>query len=325
MLLLTGATGFVGRNLCQVLVERGHQVRAFVRSTSRTDHLERLGVEVVWGDLQDAQALAYAAAGCRAVVHAAGKFRFWGEREEFFEVNVEGTRNVLAAAQRAGVERLIYISTVAVVGLPPPGATITEQTRCLPQDAYQESKLEAERLLLAGHRESGTPVVVLRPGAVYGKWSRYAFNRLFFEDPLGRLPVRVHGGRHITMPVYAPDVARAVELSLRRARPGRVYNVCGPCLSHRQVGETIEHLLGRRIRYLNAPGWAMVTLARGWTWLSRYTGREPVYPIGLYPYVFCDWRVDIDRARRELGFEPTSFLEGARETLAWYREQGILP
>lgn len=325
MLLLTGATGFLGRNVCQYLVERGHQVRAFVRSTSRVDFLERLGVELVWGDLHDAQALVHATAGCSAVVHAAGKFRFWGEREEFFAVNVEGTRNVLTAAQRTGVERVIYLSTVAVVGLPPPGATITEETRCLPQDAYQESKLEAERLLLAGHRESGTPVVVLRPGAAYGPWSRYAFNRLFFEDPLGGLPVRVHGGRHITMPVYAVDVARATELSLRRGRPGRVYNVCGPSMSHLQVSETVERLLGRRIRYLSAPGWAMVALARSWTWLSRYTGREPIYPIGLYPYVFCDWRVDIDRARRELGFGPTSFTEGARATLAWYRGQGILP
>ena len=104
----------------------------------------------------------------------------------------------------------------------------------------------------------GLPVIVLRPGAIYGPWSRYAFNRLFVEDPLRGLAFRVHGGRHITFPVFVRDVAWAAEAALTRGRPGQVYNICGPCMTHREVGEVLEHLIGRRIRWIPAPpgGWS---------------------------------------------------------------------
>jgi len=316
-ILVTGATGFLGRTLCPHLVEQGYQVRALVRRTSDHAFLEPLGVERVWGDLREPEAVARAVAGCAAVVHAGALFRFWGQPEAFFAANVEGTRHILRAARQAAVARFIYISTVAVVGCPPPGAVITEETPCRPQDAYQASKLEAERLVLAAHHEHNLAALVLRPGALYGPGSRYAFNRLFFEDPLRRLPVQVHHGRHITMPTYVRDAARVIEAALMKGRPGQVYNVCGPCLTHAQVSEVVGRLAGRRIRFVNVPGWAIVTVARAWTWLSRFTHREPYYPIGLYPYVFYDWPVSSDKARRELDFLPTPFEEGARETLEW--------
>ncbi len=287
--------------------------------------MQSLPVEWAWGDVRDAAAVEEAAAGCSAVVHAAGKFRFWGEREEFFAVNVTGTRNMLAAAQAAGVERFVHISTIAVVGAPPPGTVITEETPCAPQDAYQESKLAAERLVLDAFEQHGLAALILRPGAYYGPWGRYAFNRLFFEDPLRGLSMRVHGGRHVIFPVYIRDVSRAIELALRHGRPGQVYNICGPCMTHRQVNETVARLIRGRLRWWEAPAWGMVALARVWTWLARFTRREPYYPLGLYPYVFYDWVVSSDKAQKELGFRATPFEEGARETLAWYREQGILP
>lgn len=321
---VTGATGFLGRNLCPYLAGRGYQLRVLVRPTSDYRFLERLGAELAWGDLRDPRAVERAVEGCWAVIHAGAKFRFWGDPTEFLSVNVEGTRNVLEAACHAGAERLIHISTVAVVGRPPVGEEITEETPCRPLDPYQESKLQAERLALRYHRERGLAVVVLRPGAMYGPWGHYAFNRLFFEDPLRGRAFRVHSGRHITFPVYVEDVVWAIETALERGRPGEVYNLCGRCLTHREVGETIERVLGRPLRWIPAPAWAMVGLARIWTWLSRFTGREPHYPIGLYPYVFYDWRVSAEKAQRELGFEPTPFEEGVRRTLAWYREMGFL-
>ncbi len=317
-ILVTGATGFVGRNLCLYLVERGHRVRALVRRTSEHAFLEPLGVERVWGDLRDAQAVATAVAGCGAVIHAAAVFRFWGRREDFWTTNVDGTRNLLEAASQAGVRRLVHISTIAVVGKPPKDNPITEETPCQPQDAYQESKLEAERLALTWWRQHGLPVIILRPGAIYGPWSHYAFNRLFIEDPLKGVAFRVHGGRHITFPVFVRDVAWAAEIALTRGRAGEVYNICGPCLSHREVGEALEQVTGRRICWIPAPAWGMVALAWIWTFLSRWTRREPYYPIGLYPYVFYDWRVSHEKARRELGYEPTPLEEGLRETWGWY-------
>lgn len=320
---MTGATGFLGRALCPYLAKRGYQVRALARPTSDYAFLKQLGVELAWGDVRDPAAMGKAMDGCRGVIHAAGKFRFWGKRDDFFSINVDGTRNLLNTARRVGVERFIHVSTIAVVGRPPVGGVITEKTSCAPQDAYQESKLEAERLVLA-HSEHGLNAVILRPGAYYGPWGRYGFNRLFFEDPLKGLPIRVHDGRHVTFPVYTGDVARAAELALMRARSGEIYNICGRCLSHRQVNQVVERLAGRSIRWVNVPAWAMVGLAQLWTWLSRFTRREPYYPIGLYPYVFCDWHVSVEKAQRELGFEPTPFEEGALKTLEWYWREEIL-
>jgi len=280
---------------------------------------------LAWGDIRDAAAIRAATEGCRAVVHVAGKFRFWGRREDFFAVNLEGTGNALEAARRAEVEQFIYISTIAVVGAPRTGVVIDETYPPSPQDDYQRSKLEAERLVLRYHREHGLPALALRPGAFYGPGSRYAFNRLFFEDPLKGLPVQVHREQHIAFPVYILDVAQGVDLALRRGQPGEVYNISGPSLSHREVNDIVDRLLGYRIQRFNTPAWAMLALARAWTWLSRFTKREPYYPINLASYVFYDWDVSIEKAQRALGFVPTPFEEGARATLDWYRELDVGP
>ncbi len=311
--------------MCPYLVERGYRLRALVRPTSAWDFLRPLGVELAWGDVRDPDAVRAATEGCRAVVHAAGKFRFWGKREDFFGINLEGTKNALEAARQAGVERFIYISTIAVTGAPHADAVIDETYPPNPQDDYQRSKLEAERLTLRYHQEYGLPAIALRAGAFYGPGGRYAFNRLFFEDPLKGFPLQVHKGQRINFPVYIRDVAQGIDLALKRGRLGELYNISGPSISHKQANDVVDHLLGYRIWRFNAPTWAMLALARSWTWLSRYTGQEPYYPRNLSSYVFYDWKVSTEKAQRELGFVPTSFEEGARATLDWYRELGVGP
>jgi len=324
-ILITGATGFLGHNLSPYLARRGYRLRALVRPTSNYAFLEKLGIELAWGDVRDWKAVQAAVEGCQAVIHAAGLFRFWGPYRNFFAINVQGTAHMLEAAYQAGVRRFIHISTIAVVGCPQPGTVITEETPCHPQDAYQHSKLDAEELALLYHEDVGLPVIVLRPGAFYGPWGHYAFNRLFFEDPLKGLAVRIHHGRHLTFPVFVPDLVRVIETTLTQGRLGEVYNVAGKSLTHREINGIISRLMGRRDWYVNVPAGLMLTLARAWTWLSQYTGREPYYPLNLAPYVFCDWNVSSEKAKRELGFRPTPFEEGARQTLAWYAEQGYGP
>jgi dihydroflavonol-4-reductase len=323
VILVTGATGFLGRNLCPYLVARGHRVRALVRPASDTAFLSALGVDLAFGDVRDATSVRQAVQGCRSIMHAAGKFRFWGQRVDFFQVNFLGTANVIEAALGAGVERFLYISTIAVAGAPRSDQLLDEQMRCEPQDDYQRSKLQTEQLVLARHRMQGLPAIILRPGAYYGPWGRYAFNRMFFEDPLKGLPIGVHWGRRLTFPVFVPDLVRVIEAALTRGRVGEIYHVAGPSLTHAEVHRTISRLAGIRPWRVNPPAFAIIGLARLWTWLSRWTRREPYYSINMAPYVFCDWNTCSDKARRELGFEPTPFEEGARQTIDWYRQQGI--
>jgi dihydroflavonol-4-reductase len=324
VILVTGATGFLGHNLMPLLARAGVPARAVVRPSSRADFLHDLGVEVVRCELTDRAALAEALAGCEVVVHAAGLFRFWfGTDAAFYDTNARGTANMLGAAHDAGVRRFVYISTVAVVGRPQPDILLDERHPCRPQDSYQKSKLQAENLALAYGEASGLPVVILRAGAFYGPWGRYAFNRLFFEDPLKGLRIQVARGRNITFPVYIGDVATAILQAIERARPGERYNISGEPLRHETVNRIVSRLAGISSFRLNVPGWAMIALANAWTRLARFTRREPYYPINLASYVFYDWPVVSDKARRELGFAPTPFEEGARRTLDWYRQIGV--
>lgn len=325
MILVTGATGFLGHNLVPHLLDAGYRVRALARPDSDASFLDRLGVEIVRvADITDAPGVRRACAGCSAIVHAAGHFRMWGRLHRFWRTNVEGTATVLDAAQRAGASRFLHISTVVVVGKTIPGRPVDEAHPCAPQDFYQRTKLEGERLALAYHRYRDLPVVVLRPGALYGPWGRYAFNRLFFEDPLRGLRIRVDGGRRITFPAFTPDVARGIVAALSRGRPGEIYHLSGEPLSHNAVNEVVSDLAGIGRWRLDVPAPAVLLLARVWTALSRFTGREPFYPINLAHYVFQDWPVSSDKAREELCFRPTSFAEGARRTLEWYRQQRVI-
>lgn len=325
MILVTGATGFLGHNLIPRLRRAGHQVRAVVRPSSDVDFLVRNGVDLAYADdITDAAAVRRACQGCRAVIHAAGHFRFWGSLPTFWQTNVEGTAAVLAGAVEAGVERFVHISTVVVVGQTQPGQMIDETSPCNPLDPYQRTKLEGEKLVLAYHRERGLPVVILRPGAFYGPWGHYAFNRLFFEEPLKGWRIKVDGGRHVTFPVFAPDVACGIELALQNGRAGQIYNISGQSLSHKEVNAIVSDLAGISHWRLNIPTRAVVALAQIWTMISRYTRREPFYPINMAPYVFQDWIVSSEKARQELGFLPTPFAKGVETTLEWYWKNDLL-
>jgi len=325
MILVTGATGFLGHNLVSHLIACGYSVRALVRPSSNLAYLGDLGVDLAFGDVEDSASVNKAMAGCQYVVHAAALFRFWADPKAFERTNVEGTAYVLEAARRHGVERLVHISTVAVVGNPPPDAVIDETTSCKPVDPYQRSKLDGENLVKMFHQAARLPVIILRPGAFYGPWGHYAFNRLFFEDPLKGLRIQVHRGQRITFPVFVPDVARAIATALKAGQPGEIYNISGESIAHSEANAVISQLAGISPRRLNVSANAMATLARAWTRVAEMSGtsREPYYPLNLANYVFNDWRVSSAKARADLGFTPTPFAEGALQTLEWYWNTGL--
>jgi dihydroflavonol-4-reductase len=318
---VTGGTGFLGRSLLPLLVQRGFHVRTLTRQPECYPWLRDLGVEIVQGDVSDETVIRRGMAGCRYVVHAAGRFSFWGKRDQFERTNVLGSANVMNAALAHGVEKFIHISTIVVVGKP---LRVVDETHpTCPEDPYQRSKLAAEELALKHHTEHGLPVVVLRPGAFYGPHGRYAFNRLFIEDPLHGIRIAVNGGSYVTFPVYIGDVAESILLALAHGTPGEVYNICGETLTQREANRIVSEEAGISPFRLNVPGWSMVALATLWTALSEYTNVEPYYPLNLRSYVFNNWHVSSEKARRDLHFAPISFREGVRRTLDWYREIGV--
>lgn len=317
---LTGGTGFLGRHLVPRLCRAGYTVRVLTRHPETHLWLKRYPrIEIIHGDLLDAQLMHDAAQGCRYVVHAAGLFRFWGNAADFDATNVQGTENVLSAALNAQIERMVHISTIALIGQPDPDNVMDETYPANPVEPYQRSKLRAERLAISYHKDKGLPLVVLRPGAYYGPMGEYAFNRLFFTDPMRGLIMQLNGGRYITFPAFIDDVAQGVMLALERGRLGEIYNICGDWLTHKDAFDIVCEEAGLFSLRPPIPGWLGIMTARVMTAFSQFTQREPFWPLNLRSYVYNYWRVSSEKARRELGFVPTDFRKGARQTIAWYR------
>ena len=325
MILITGATGFLGRNVCEYLSSQGYALRALARSSSDVSFLEALGVDIVRGEITEAGPVRAAVQGCDYVVHAAAHFRLWGPPKPFYETNVEGTRQVLEAALANKVKKFIHISTIIVVGPQKPGVIITEETPChpYPSDNYAKTKFVGE-LLVRSYVQKGLPLVVLRLGALYGPYGHYAFNRLFFEEFLRNWRIQVHQGRHVIFPCYVGDAAKAIEFALNQGQAGQIYNISNRSISHREANQTVSCLANRSSWRINIPGWLMIEFSRLLEFIALFTKREPYYPRNLEPYVFCDWRVDFSKAQRELNFVPSTFAEGAKYTLDWYRSIGYI-
>jgi dihydroflavonol-4-reductase len=319
LILLTGGTGFLGRHLVPVLLAEGHRLRLLVRRSSEIDWLPTAGVEFVYGDITDAKTVERAASGVEYVVHAAGHFRFWGSNDVFNRVNVQGTEAVAKAVLQQRVARLIHISAIAIAGKQPAGVRIDENVLSYPQDPYQRSKLAAEQVLGELVSQESLPVVILRPGAYYGPFGRYGFNRLFIQDPRRGLRIQVAGGERMTFPVFVPDVARAVVLALTEAQTGEVYNICDQPVSHAEVNRIVSDLLEISPRRWNMPARLMIILAGLMEFGGKVSAREPFYPLNLRHYVFNDWLVSNAKARAELGFVPTPLREGLSQTIAWYK------
>ncbi len=321
MIFVTGGTGFLGHHLIPALCRAGYPARVLTRYPEQNAWLRRYpNVEIVRGDLADETSYQDAVQGCQHIIHAAALFRMWGSAESFLAINARGTQNLLAAAERAGVERFLYVSTAAIAGMPAPDAIIDENYPSHPLDAYQRTKLEAEQTILQHHRQGRVSAVVVRPGAFYGPLGDYAFNRLFFRDPMRGIIMQVNGGKYITFPAYVPDVAQGIILALQKGRPGEIYNLSGEWMQHKAVYDIVcreAKLWYPRLRLPWKSGLYAGYIVEA---LWGVTGREPFWPVNLLrSYVFNNWRVTSEKAQRELGFSPTDFLSGARETIAWYR------
>jgi len=315
--LVTGATGFLGGHLAAELVSHGYRVRALSRRTSGLDALERLGVEVVRGDLADRASLARAASGVPLVFHAAGRVSDWGPREAFLRANAEGTRNVVAACQDAGVRRLVHLSSLTVLGLPRDGRVLSESTpTALPAggDFYTESKLAGERSVREAHGLRGLSTMVVRPGAIWGPGDPNVVPRIVRLLRRGAMP-RVDGGRNLLGLSHVDNLVLGLVLAAQtEAAAGQLYHVTdGEEITAREALDAIADALGVGRPRVSLPYWAVLgaaALVEGTAWALRLSRPPPLTRYGVR-FVSCHARYDTGKARRELGYEPVvSFREG---------------
>jgi len=319
MIFVTGGTGFLGRHLIPRLCQAGYPLRVLTRYPQNHRWLDIYpNLEVIQGDVSTGEGLE-AVQGCDYVIHAAGLFSMWSMAGDFEATNAIGTENLLNLATAAKVKRFIYISTIAVVGNPQENLIIDETHPPRPADLYQASKLHAEQIVRRFHEQASLETIILRPGAFYGPLGDYAFNRLFFTDPMRGIIMQPDGGHYLTFPIYIADVAESILLSLKKGRSGEIYNISDESISHRAVYDIVCEEANLHWPRIYLPSFIGINFSRLLSALSRLTRREPFYPLGLRSYVFNNWCVSSEKAKLELGFEPTPFREGAKRTIAWYK------
>jgi dihydroflavonol-4-reductase len=324
--LVTGATGFVGSHVSRRLVERGERVRVLVRPGSNRRALAGLPVECAAGDLRDSASLDAALPGIRTVFHVAADYRLWArDAREIYESNVGGTRNVLEAARRAGVERFIYTSTVATVAVPRPELP-NEGTRASLDEMvghYKRSKFLAEQEVLRAAAD-GLPAVVVNPTAPVGPgdWKPTPTGKIIVDFLAGRMPAYVDTGLNL---VPVEDVAEGHLLAAERGKVGERYILGGRNLTLKQILEALAAITGRAAPRVRMPHAVALVAGYADSLLARVLGREPQIPLEGVRMARHKMWVDGGKAVRELGFQAGSIEAALERAVRWYEEQGYVP
>ncbi len=310
--LVTGATGYLGRATVGALAARGHAVTAFGRAATASG----LSCAAVDGDVRDEQAVREAASGCDAICHLAALVRVWRPRSaEFDEVNVGGLQNVLRAVSRLGLARVVYTSSF--MALPPTGSSQPGTW-----NDYQRTKVLADRVA-AEAAARGVPIVRIYPGVIYGPGRLTDGNlvgRSIADHLAGRLP-GVVGAACRWSYAYIDDVAEGHAAALERGRLGERYLLCGVNAPQMRVYEIVRALTGRplprRIPLAAAALVAAFQQAR-----ALLTGREPQVTIGTLRILSREWAFSSDLASRELGYRITPLEEGVARVVSELQGRG---
>jgi dihydroflavonol-4-reductase len=314
--LVTGASGFLGWHVARVLLKRGYAVRALVRPDSRVNELD---VDTVTGDLRDAPSLERAVAGCGLVFHAAADYRLWAKNpQDLYHSNVDGTRNLLAAARRAGVERLVYTSTVGCIGIPHHGIG-DESTPVSLRDMagdYKRSKFLAEQVVLEFARE-GFPAIIVNPTAPLGdhdvKPTPTGQTVLDFLN--GKIPAFIDTGLNI---VDARDIAEGHWLAAEHGRVGERYILGSENLTLEQILGTLARITGRKAPTVKLPyavAYCAGVCSTAW---AEVTGKPPRVPIDAVRMARKKMWVTHEKARQELSFQPAPAETALRHAVEWF-------
>ena len=323
--LVTGGTGFVGSHVVRRLCAEGFAVRVLARRTSPLRLLESLPVEVVFGDLLDPESLRNAVTGCDSVFHVAADYRLWARHpQELYRNNVEGTENILAAARTAGVNRVVYTSTVGTIGFHRSETAATEEDFPDPQGLsghYKRSKFLAEQVALRFARE-GFPVVIVNPTAPVGEGDRRPTDtgKLILDFLNRNMPAYLDTGLNL---VDVRDVAEGHLLALQRGQPGERYILGGQNMSLKQILDTLAGITGLpspRFRIPYTVAWCAGAVN---TVLAQCTGRPPRVPLEGVRMARYKMYASSAKAGRELGYKPGPVEGALKRAVQWYREQGM--
>lgn len=327
IVFLTGASGFVGGAVLRKLTQGGFAIRALVRSTSRRDHLAGSGAHVVEGDLRDQSGIRKAMSGCRYVFHVAADYRLWSRgRAETFASNLAGTRHVMEAALAAGVERVVYTSSVATLAQPHDGS-VADESVSLPEQhgigAYKRSKIAAEDLVRNMVAERALPAVIVNPSTPIGPGDLRPTptGRIIVEAASGRIPMFVETGLNL---VHVDDVADGHLAALQRGTVGERYILGGQNVLFSQMLADIAEMVGRSPPRLRIPWYATLPVACVSEALAFFSGHEPLATLNGVRMARERMFFNSAKAETELGYRARPYRDALRDAVRWFYEEGYL-
>jgi len=323
--LVTGAAGFLGSHVARQLVARGEAVRVLVRASSSNRAISDLSLEYVTGDLRDAASLERAMEGVKRVYHVAADYRLWARKsKDIYDSNVGGTKNLLAAAKRAGVEQLIYTSTVATIAVDRPELP-NEFTDAKLEEMvghYKRSKWMAEREVLQAAKE-GLPVIIAMPTTPVGPWDwkPTPTGKIILDFLNGKMPGYVETGLNF---VGVEECAAGHLLAAEHGKVGERYLLGAENLTLKGLLDLLAKITGLRAPTMKIPHGVALGVAYVDTVFSRLVGKEPQIPVEGVRIAKHKMLVDASRAQRELGFQPGPVASALERAVRWYRANGYV-
>ncbi|MFX1738049.1 NAD-dependent epimerase/dehydratase family protein [Paraburkholderia sp. A1RI_3L] len=327
LVLVTGASGFVGSAVARIAQQKGFAVRVLVRASSPRKNLEALDADIVVGDMRDVASMRAALRGVRYLFHVAADYRLWApDPAEIERANLEGAEATMRAALHEGVERIVYTSSVATLKVTSSGQSADETSPLTADQAigvYKRSKVLAERAVERMIANDRLPAVIVNPSTPIGPRDvkPTPTGRIIVEAALGKIPAFVDTGLNL---VHVDDVAAGHFLALERGKVGERYILGGENLPLQQMLADIASLTGRKPPTLALPRWPLYPLAVGAEAVARFTKREPFVTVDGLRMSKNKMYFSSAKAERELGYRARPYREGLKDALDWFREAGYL-
>jgi dihydroflavonol-4-reductase len=327
LVLVTGASGFVGSAVARAALAQGFAVRVLVRATSPRKNLEALDAQIAVGDMRDEASMRAALRGVRYLFHVAADYRLWAPNPDDIErANLEGTEATMRAALAEGVERIVYTSSVATLKVTSEGRSADETAALTPEQAigvYKRSKVLAERAVERMIADNRLPAVIVNPSTPIGPRDvrPTPTGRIIVEAALGKIPAFVDTGLNL---VHVDDVAAGHLLALERGRIGERYILGGENLPLQQMLADIAALTGRKPPTISLPRWPLYPIAFGAECVAKLTKREPFVTVDGLKMAKNKMYFSSAKAQSELGYRARPYREGLRDALDWFRQAGYL-
>lgn len=321
--LVTGATGFLGSAVMRCLLADGHDVRVLTRPNNDRRNLQNFPVEICEGDLRDPASLKQATTGCDSLFHVAADYRLWvPDPDTMHAINVQGTHDLMLAAAEAGIQRIVYTSSVAALGLSPDGSPANENTPSTlasKKGYYKQSKFLAEQTVTQLIKQQNLPIVIVNPSTPIGPCDikPTPTGRIVLDTLRGKMPAYVNTGLNIA---HVDDIARGHLLALEHGKTGERYILGGENLTLLQILNMIDQITGKPITRINLPVNLMLPIAWIMEKIAERTKIEPRATTDSIRMAKKRMFFTSEKAQRELGYQHRPAIEALHDAANWFRE-----